>query len=334
MPVQRVNQISTKVTEDKPGVDKSKLYGGIHTGSWVDLLPAPWIPYVQLCRLSPPAPLFLIFFPHLYGVIYASIVRKASGSELLYMCLYLLGGSLLFSNAAHSWNDIVDAPIDRVISRTKKRPIARGAITPWAALLFMMTQAVGAAAFLLALPPATALYTVPTILGTIYYPYAKRQTPFPQLILGFCLAWGATVGIAAMGVDPLANCVGPCLIAACMMWTVIYDTIYACLDVEDDKNLKLGSTAVLFGSYVKLILSLLLACMIICLGAVGYVLMLGMPYYVITLGGCVVSLGAMIAFVELGIDSSIWWWFTYGFWFAGGSITVGLIYGYLSYFGM
>ncbi|RYP77476.1 hypothetical protein DL769_003386 [Monosporascus sp. CRB-8-3] len=288
------------------------------------------IPYIQLCRLSPPEPLFLVFFPHLYGVICASILRNASGSEFLYICLYLLGGSLFFSNAAHSWNDIVYAPIDKMISRTKKRPIARGAITPRAALLFMVTQTVGAAASLPGLPPATALYTVPTIVGTVYYPYAKRHTPFPQLILGFCLVWGATVGMAAMGVDPLASCVGPYLVAACTMWTVIYDTIYACLDVKDDNKLKLGSTAVLFGNHVKLVLSLLLASMIVCLGAVGYVLTLGMPYYVVTLGGCATSLGAMIAFVDLGINFSIWWWFTYGFWFTGGSIALGLLYAYLS----
>ncbi|RYO75463.1 hypothetical protein DL766_002550 [Monosporascus sp. MC13-8B] len=239
---------------DKPGVDKSNIYGGIHTGSWVDLLPASWIPYIQLCRLNPPAPLFPVFFPHQYGVTYASILQNASGSEFLRMCLYLLGSSLIVSNAAHSRNDIVDALIDKVISRTKKRPIARGAITPRAALLFMTTQAVGTAASLPALLPAT----VPTIVGTVYYPYAKRQTPFPQLILGFCLAWGATVGIAAMGVDPLASCVGPYLVAACTIGTVIYGTVYACLDVKDDKKLKLGSTEVLLGSHVKLVLSLLL----------------------------------------------------------------------------
>lgn len=307
-----------------------KAYGGIHTGSWVDRLPASWIPYVQLCRLSPPAPIFLIYFPHLFGIIYASILSKASGYKFALMCLHLLGGCFFFSNAAHSWNDLIDVPIDKMIERTRNRPIVRGAITPRAAFVFMLSQAFLAASFLVVLPPATALYTIPTIIATTYYPWAKRQTPFPQLVLGLWLAWGVTVAMAAMGVDPLETVGGPCLVAVCILWAVIYDTVYACLDRQDDVRLSLGSAALLFGNRVKLVLSMLLICMLAFLGTVGYKNALGVTYSIISVGGCAISLGLMITFVDLQSTLSVWWWFTYGFWFAGGTIGAGLLWSYVN----
>ncbi|KAK8100144.1 hypothetical protein PG999_010518 [Apiospora kogelbergensis] len=326
--------------------DDGKTYGGMHTGTWVDALPAAWVPYIQLCRLSPPAPVFLIFLPHLYGAVHGAVARRATGMELLGVTAWLLLGSLFFSNAAHCWNDLVDAPVDRLVPRTRKRPIARGAITRRAALIFMASQAAAAALCLAPLPAVAAAYAAPTVVGTAYYPFAKRQTPFPQLVLGFCLAWGIAVGSSAMGVDPLplrlvpaalqqqghlgtsSSVGGLCLIVACACWTVIYDTVYACLDVEEDKRLGLGSTAVLFGRHVKLVLALLLAVMLACLGGFGHLFAAGAPYYAVALGGSALSLGAMLVFVDLASGPSIWWWFTYGFWFTGGSMAVGLFYIY------
>jgi 4-hydroxybenzoate polyprenyltransferase len=190
-----------------------EAYGGIHTGAWVNRLPAPWVPYVQLARLSPPAPLFLMYFPHLYGVICASILRKATGYSVVLTCLQL------DSKAAHSarrnytessvnFHDVPSSP-GRVIS-----------------------------------------YRLATSHDVVHDSHFHRyrllslcQAPDPMPPAGsrFCLAWGVTVGMAVMDVDPLATVGGPCLVAACTLWAVIYDTIYACLDVNDDIRLSLGS---------------------------------------------------------------------------------------------
>ncbi|KAI1746061.1 hypothetical protein F4680DRAFT_9222 [Xylaria scruposa] len=139
----------------------AQQYGGNHAGGWVDRLPASWVPYVQLARLSPPAALFLIYFPHFFGIILAALIQRSPASDVLKAGLIMFGGSFFFSNAAHGWNDLVDAPIDQSISRTSKRPIPRGAITPRAALVFTLTQGVGAALFLLLMPSGTAIYAVP-----------------------------------------------------------------------------------------------------------------------------------------------------------------------------
>ncbi|KAI1398497.1 UbiA prenyltransferase [Hypoxylon fuscum] len=322
----------------------AQQYGGGHAGGWVGRLPSSWVPYVQLARLSPPAALFLIYFPHFFGIILAAIIQRSPVSQVLRIGLIMFGGSFFFSNAAHGWNDLIDAPIDKAIARTSKRPIPRGAITPRAAFIFTATQAIGAAAFLLLMPSGSAIYAIPNIIGTWYYPWAKRHTNFAQLVLGFCLAWGIIMGSCAMGLKPFTG--GPfggaggkqifwaepstaSLFLASILWTVIYDSIYAHQDVKDDIKVGLKSIAVLFMDHTKPLLWLLLGCMVALLYTCGNLLNMSIPFYVIAGGGCLLSLGAMIANVELKDSASCWWWFRYGFWLAGGAIAGGLVSEYV-----
>lgn len=323
----------------------SKQYGGNHAGGWVGRLPASWVPYIQLARLSPPAALFLIYFPHFFGIILAALIRRSSAAEVLRAGLIMFGGSFFFSNAAHGWNDLVDAPIDQAISRTSKRPIPRGAITPRAALAFTLSQGVGAALFLLLMPSGSAIYAVPNIIGTVYYPYAKRHTNLTQFVLGWCLAWGIVMGSCAMGLRPFTG--GPfgaeslpweklwaqpsiaCIFFASVLWTIIYDTIYAHQDLKDDLKVGVKSIAVLFRDYTKVFLWLILGCMLALLCMTGALEQMGAQYYLIAAGGSAVSLGAMITNVELKDSASCWWWFRYGFWLAGSAIAGGLLSEYL-----
>ncbi|KAI1308772.1 UbiA prenyltransferase family-domain-containing protein [Xylaria venustula] len=324
----------------------AKQYGGNHAGGWVDYLPTSWIPYIQLARLSPPAALFLIYFPHFFGIILAALIQRSPASDVLRAGLIMFGGSFFFSNAAHGWNDLVDAPIDRAITRTSKRPIPRGAITPRAALVFTISQGVGAALFLTIMPSGSAIYAVPNIIGTIYYPWAKRHTNFAQFVLGWCLAWGIVMGSCSMGLKPFRG--GPfgaelslwdqtwsvqpsiaCVFFASILWTIIYDTIYAHQDLKDDLKVGVKSIAVLFRDQTKLLLWLVLGCMVALLSMAGLLEQMGWQYYIIAAGGSALSLGAMIANVELKDSASCWWWFRYGFWLAGSSIAGGLLSGYL-----
>ncbi|KAI0139609.1 UbiA prenyltransferase [Hypoxylon sp. NC0597] len=325
----------------------AQQYGGGHVGGWVGRLPSSWVPYVQLARLSPPAALFLIYFPHFFGVMLAAIIQRSPVSQVLRASFIMLGGSFFFSNAAHGWNDLIDAPIDKSIARTSKRPIPRGAITPRAAFIFTATQAIGAASFLLLMPEGSAIYAIPNIIGTCYYPWAKRHTNFAQLVLGFCLAWGIIMGSCAMGLKPFtgepfgggdesgwkqlfwAEPSTACLFLASILWTVIYDSIYAHQDIKDDIKVGLKSIAVLFKDQTKPLLWLLLGCMVTLLYTCGNLLNMGIPFYVIAAGGSLLSLGAMIANVNLKESASCWWWFRYGFWLAGGAIAGGLLSEYV-----
>ncbi|KAI4865256.1 prenyltransferase [Hypoxylon rubiginosum] len=324
----RADEIDTKDTTKDTTL--ARQYGGIHAGGWVNLLPASWIPYVQLARLSPPAGVFLIYFPHVFGALHAANLLRLPANELAWNCATLLGGTFFFSNAAHAWNDLIDAPVDAQIPRTKTRPIPRGAVSPLQALVFTGFQTVAAAAFLPLFPPETALATVPSIVATTYYPWAKLHTYFPQLVLGFWIAWGIVVGSAASGVtQPWSDVPVLCLVTVCILWTTIYDTIYAFQDVKDDVKIGVKSTAVLFKAHTKTLLWSLIVILGACMLLYGNMMEMGVMYHVAAVGGGLSSLAAMVANVELKNDASCWWWFSCGFWVTGVTITVGLLAEYL-----
>ncbi|KAG7291433.1 hypothetical protein NEMBOFW57_001452 [Staphylotrichum longicolle] len=310
----------------------STQYGGFHAkGSWVDLLPASWVPYVQLCRLSPPAGLFLIYFPPVFGVLHAAATHHRPLSEVVHACVVLLCASFFGNNAAHAWNDLVDAQIDARIERTRTRPIPRGAIAPEAAFIFAVTQLLCLVSTLVLFLPATnaALAAAPALAATVYYPYAKRHTHLPQVVLGFCLTWSIMVGGCAAGVPaPWAEPSTQYLLGASILWVVIFDTVYAHQDLVDDVRVGVKSTAVLLRKRrgaARGALWVLLAGMTLALVASGRHASFRLPYYVLSVGGCAASVGAMVARVDLQDPASCWSWFSKGFWLTGLVISGGLL---------
>ncbi|KAF2259714.1 UbiA prenyltransferase [Lojkania enalia] len=312
-------------------------YGGNSKSGWLRRLPNSWLPYVQLARLSPPAGLFLIYFPHLFGVLHAAILQRTELSEVVRAAFLMLCGSFFVSNAIHIWNDLIDAPLDAKVERTRNRPIPRKAISPLVAFIFTATQAVGAAIFLLRMaenPLRNILYALPSIIGWTYYPWAKRHTNAPQLVLGFCLAWGIPMGSLALRSESLTlgrpgrtlpmEPATLCLVTANTLWTMIYDTIYAHQDLKDDIKAGIKSLAVLYRDQTKTLLWQLLALMAGFLAAAGWLSGTSMLYHVLAVGGSVASLGLMIHKVELQRTESCWWWFGNGFWYAGGAMAAGL----------
>lgn len=303
---------------------------GVHSGGWVDILPKTWVPYIQLSRLSPPAGRLLIYFPHLFGVFHAASVHHRAFDDVLRVSGVLFVGSFFCNNGSHAWNDLVDAPIDALVERTKTRHIPRGSISRKAAFVFSCTQATLAAACLLLLPHDTALATAPSIVGTLYYPFAKRHTNLPQVILGFCLTWGIMIGSSALGVDkPWTDRSTLCLLGASILWVMLFDTIYAHQDLADDLKVGVKSLAVLFNGYAKPLLWTLFGGMSVLLYLSGVYGGMGLLYFLITVGGCVSSVGAMVAMVDLGDPKSCWDWFSKGFWLTGASITAGLLANYI-----
>ncbi|KAH8759981.1 UbiA prenyltransferase family-domain-containing protein [Diaporthe sp. PMI_573] len=358
----------------------AQQYGGGHTRGWVDYLPARYVPWIQLCRLSPPAALFLVYFPNVFGVLHAvtaqrgtsiitststngssfdgssfncntASVATTSPAEIVRACVVLFVASFFSSNAAHAWNDLVDAPLDAKVARTRGRPIPRGAISARAAGLFAVSQAACLLAVLrLGLPSPQAHNAVaaalPALLGTAYYPFAKRQSELPQLVLGFCLTWAIMVGSSAVGVasstlsspSPWTDPSTLALLSAAVLWVVIFDTIYAHQDVADDQRAGIGSAAVLLlrlrrSRASPLIGRLpfwgLLGAMVAGLVASGYLAGMGAPYYALAVGGPALSVGTMVANVDLDDPKDCWLWFSQGFWATGLAIVAGLGLEYL-----
>ena len=341
----RQGRASAVLPESAKNRSIAQQYGGNMSTGWVAILPDSWLPYVQLARLNPPAGLCLIYFPHLFGVLHAAILLQSPLSYTLGKSTLMLCGSFFVSNAIHIWNDLIDAPLDCLVERTRHRPIPRGAVSQFAAILFTLTQALGAMLFLPFLSHKAfqnTLYAFPSIIGWIYYPWAKRHTHYPQVVLGFCLAWGIVMGSLAMDVDLFTSAMKDsskraraelstvCIFLASILWTVIYDTVYAHQDLQDDIKAGIKSLAVLYRDKTKSLLWQLLTLMIGFLIACGQLSALGIPYHFIAVGGAAVSLGLMVFKVDLKSSQSCWWWFSNGFWYAGGSIAGGLLMEYLS----
>ena len=327
------------------GSEGANQYGGNNKAGWLGLLPNSWLPFVQLARLSPPAGLFLIYFPHLFGLLHAASLRSSPPVEVFQMGSVLLLGSFFVSNAIHIWNDLIDAPLDAQVERTCQRPIPRGAVSSFAAVLFTATQAIGAAIVLHFLPSnwlQKVAYALPSVIAWTYYPWAKLHTNFPQIVLGICLGWGIFIASLAVGMHALGLGDGEqsastrmsystlCLFAACVLWTMIFDTVYGFQDLEDDVKAGIGSMAVRYRDDGKRVLWVLLILMTALLTACGTLGGLGMLYFIVAVGGTIGSLGTMVAQVDLKSSGSCWWWFSNGFWYTGGFIASGLLLEYIN----
>ncbi|KAF2113912.1 UbiA prenyltransferase family [Lophiotrema nucula] len=301
------------------------------------MVPNSWVPLIQLTRLYTPAAQCLIYLPHLFGILYAAVNQQSSLSFVIRQAFVVAGGSFFFSNAAHIWDDLVDAPLDSLMERTRKRPLPRGAITHTSAFLFAVSQAVGALLFFTWFPVHQSyLCALPSALGTLYYPWAKRHTNFPQLVLGLVISWGCVIGALSMGHQSITTSplrVDPglaCLTMACACWTMIYDSIYARLDLRDDIQYGIGSTAVAFGDYLKLFLWILLLTTYGLLVATGAICEFGYWYDLFATLGATGSLAIFIARVDLKNRSSCWSAFTKSFWYFGGFVAMGLLLEYAS----
>jgi 4-hydroxybenzoate polyprenyltransferase len=230
-------------------------------------------------------------------------------------------------------NDLWDRNLDPHVTRTRLRPIARGAVTPFNALAFTGAQLFTGLAILLQFPTQCLWYGIPSLLLVAAYPLAKRITYYPQVVLGFTFSWGAIMGFPALGVDLLQN--SAALTAAGFMyasniaWTVLYDMIYAHMDIKDDANAGIKSIALRHDKETKQVLSGLAVAQITLLAAAGVAAGAGPVFFVTSCGGAAVGLAVMIRKVNLKSVEDCWWWFVNGCLITGGTISTGLGLEYL-----
>lgn len=213
--------------------------------NWVDRwAPETWQPYLRLGRFDRPIGAWLLLFPCLWSQSLAEVNSSDHYPNLSYFLLFAIGATAMRA-AGCAYNDYVDRDIDARVSRTANRPLPSRQISPSGALIFMAAMALIGLAVLVQFNSFTIWLAIASLLIVAIYPFAKRVTSYPQIVLGFVFNWGALVGWAAIkgsiGLPALA------LYAGSVFWTVGYDTIYAHQDKEDDALLGLGSTALKFG---------------------------------------------------------------------------------------
>ena len=321
-------------TAPAPTEPSLEIYKAPTTGP-LSYLPKSWVPYAELVRLDKPAGTYYLYFPCLFSTLMAApmALPMAAPAEVLGKGLLFLGGALIMRGAGCTINDLLDRNLDPQVTRTKFRPIARGAITPFRGLVYTGAQLFTGLAILLQFPTSCLFYGIPSLALVATYPLAKRITYYPQFVLGLTFSWGAIMGFPALGVDLLSNTsaltAAACLYASNISWTILYDMIYAHMDRKDDVKAGIKSIAVKHDAQTKGILTGLGLVQVGLLGAAGVASGAGPLFFVGSCGGALVTLGVMIRRVNLKNVKDCWWWFVNGCWITGGAISFGLAADYL-----
>lgn len=224
--------------------------------------------YAHLMRLDRPIGIWLLLWPTLWALWIAS-----EGHPTPHIFIVFVLGVIIMRSAGCVMNDFADRKIDGAVERTKDRPLATGQVTPVEAVVLFVALSLIAVALVLTLDPLTQMLAVVGAALTILYPFMKRLIAAPQLILGMAFGWGVPMAFAAETgeVPRLAWLVW----LTAVVWGVIYDTMYAMADREDDRKIGVRSTAILFGTADVFIVMMLQIVMLLGLLLIGLAARLG-----------------------------------------------------------
>lgn len=227
------------------------------SGHWVyRLLPRALWPYAQLARWDRPIGWWLLLWPCWWSAALAASAGARPGAQFTdvmpsfgHLALFLVG-AIAMRGAGCTYNDLVDRDIDEQVERTRSRPLPSGKVSPKQGVVFLTVQALTGLAVLLQFNWFAVALGAASLLVVAVYPFMKRITDWPQLVLGLAFSWGALMGWAAhFGSLELAPLL---LYSGSILWVIGYDTIYAHQDKEDDALVGVRSTARLFGDRTKI----------------------------------------------------------------------------------
>jgi 4-hydroxybenzoate polyprenyltransferase len=252
------------------------------TGNWVDGLAPPFArPYLRLARLDRPIGSWLLLMPCWWSVGLAGM-RVEQFPSLWHIVLFFIG-AFAMRGAGCTWNDLVDRNLDRLVERTRSRPIPSGQVTVAEATAFMVAQALIGFLVLIQFNRFTVFTGLASLLVVAIYPFMKRITYWPQIVLGLAFSYGALMGWpAAFGRLDWPAIV---LYAGSISWVIGYDTIYAHQDREDDLLIGIKSTALLFGENTRPMLAGFYSGAVVLIGIAG-----------LTAGGGLIFVLGLIAF--------------------------------------
>ena len=228
---------------------------------------------LQLIRFDKPVGTLLLLWPTLWALWLAA--QGVPNYELLAI---FVAGTFLTRSAGCIINDIADRNLDGAVARTNARPLVTGVVTVREAIALFIVLMMLAFILVLLTNQLTVMLSFAAVLLVCSYPFMKRYTQLPQLVLGAAFSWSIPMAFAAqIGSLPpglwlvyLGN----------LLWTMAYDTEYAMVDREDDLKIGIKSTAILFGRYDRLMIIMLQALSLICLYLAGQAFELGLYFNV------------------------------------------------------
>lgn len=242
----------------------------------------------DLIRLPKQQGTLLVLWPTLWSLFMASGGRPS----FKHLIIFILG-TFLMRSAGCAVNDIADRNFDGHVERTRTRPLANGRLNVREAVTVFGVLSLLAFVLVLFLNPLTILLSVIGVSLATVYPFVKRVSHFPQVVLGMAFGWGAVMAWAAvketLGLIPLL------IFVSNILWSTAYDTIYALMDKEDDLKIGVKSTAIFFGEKVYTVLKLLYLGVTLLLGVAGWLQGLGAIYF----GGLVLALVLFLFIVSV-----------------------------------
>jgi 4-hydroxybenzoate polyprenyltransferase len=206
--------------------------------------------YWRLVRADRPIGIYLLLWPALWALWVA-----AAGIPPWWTLLVFILGTALMRSAGCAINDFADRDLDGAVERTAQRPLATGAVTPREAIWVFVSLSLLAFALVLTLNSKTIAHSFIALGLAAIYPFTKRVTHMPQLILGIAFGWAVPMAFTA-----LQNAIPPVawvLFTATVLWALVYDTMYAMVDRDDDLKIGVKSSAILFGRFDRLVIAVL-----------------------------------------------------------------------------
>ena len=227
--------------------------------------------YFRLMRLNKPIGIYLLLWP-----TYWALFLSAGGWPDIDLLIIFTFGVIITRSAGCVINDYADREIDKHIVRTRDRPITTGEISPKAALLLFFALGLAAFALVLLTNTLTIKISFIAIALAVLYPFTKRWTNLPQLILGLAFAMSVPMAFSAQtGTVPAS---AGWIFLATVLWTLIYDTLYAMADRDEDLKIGVKSTAILFAKYDQIFITLLQVLLMIVFIKIGNLFDLGAFY--------------------------------------------------------
>lgn len=229
--------------------------------------------YWQLMRMHKPIGALLLLWPTLW-----SLWLAADGVPRWDVLVIFVLGVFVMRSAGCVINDFADRKVDGHVKRTRERPLVSGQVSSGEAIALFIGLCLLAFGLVLLTNPLTIQLSVGGVLLAFCYPFMKRYTHLPQVVLGAAFAWAIPMAFAAqsgaLGVEVWL------LYTAVVLWTVVYDTFYAMVDRDDDLRIGVKSTAILFGEQDRLMTGVLQALTLYALVMVGSRFELGTFYYI------------------------------------------------------
>jgi 4-hydroxybenzoate polyprenyltransferase len=225
-----------------------------------------------LMRADKPVGSYLLLWPTLWALMIA-----AQGLPPWWITAIFVAGVFVMRSAGCVINDYADRKVDGKVARTNARPLVSGVVSEKQALGLFATLVGVAFLLVLALNWQTIVLSIGALGLAAVYPFMKRYTHLPQVVLGAAFAWA--VPMAFMAVNEAVPGIAWWLFSINVLWTVAYDTEYAMVDRNDDLQIGVKSTAILFGQYDRLIVGLLQLSVVLMLLALGQYLHFTLPFY-------------------------------------------------------